>query len=397
MKKIISLFVHDGPLYRDKNGIYCSTNITEEMLSRYFVVSDEIHVLIRTFSLDKTYQEAKLQKIDHPKIKIIELDNVVSAKSILLKNKLKKQIEPIVKKCDLVFLRLPGITCNIVAEICKKENKEYLVEVGGCAWDAYWNHGLSGKLVAPYMELSQKKTAKNASYATYVTSKWLQNRYPCKCDSIEASNVYLPKQDSSVLEKRIKKIENYNNLKSLTIGTIANVDVRYKGQEYIIKAIAKLKERGYNFRYELVGAGDQTFLKNLAEKYHVEKNIIFKGPLLHDEVIKWLRSIDIYAQPSKQEGLPRSVIEAMSQAVPCIGSTTAGIPELIDEKLTFPNGSIKQIVSILNSINRQSLALTARAGFKQAREFEKSKLDQARNKYYLSYSKHAKRQKGRYE
>ena len=244
--RTIALFVHDGPLYKDKDGTYCSTDITEEMLSRYFCVADEVRVLIRTCQIDKTYKEAKLQKIDNPKIKIIELGNVVSVKGLLQKNKLKNVIKPIVSECDLFFLRLPGITCNVVAEICKQQGKKYLVEVGGCAWDAYWNHGILGKLVAPYMEFSEKKTIKDASFATYVTHQWLQDRYPCTRESIEASNVYLPKHDEKLLQKRLERINSYNDCKNLTIGTIANVDVRYKGQEYVIKAIAKLNKKGYN-------------------------------------------------------------------------------------------------------------------------------------------------------
>lgn len=384
-RKIVALFVHDGPLYKDKDGVYCSTNITEEMLSRYFCVADEIRVLIRTSQISKTYKEANLQKIDNPQIKVIELGNIVSVKGLLQKSRLKKHLEPIVNECDLVFLRLPGITCNIVADICRKQNKQYLVEVGGCAWDAYWNHGVLGKLVAPYMERAEKKTTKNASFATYVTQKWLQERYPCSCDSIEASNVYLPEQNEKVLKERLKRINNYKDCRNLIIGTIANVDVRYKGQEYIIKAIAKLSKMGYNLKYELVGGGDQTFLKNLAIKYDVEKNVFFKGALLHDDVIKWLDGIDIYAQPSKQEGLPRSVIEAMSRGVPCIGSNVAGIPELIEETLLFSARDVGQIVEIFESNNSKKMADVANRNFKKSKKFAKKELDKTRNKYYIGY------------
>lgn len=383
--KIVALFVHDGPLYKDKDGVYCSTNITEEMLSRYFCVADEIRVLIRTSQIDKTYREANLQKIDNQKIKVTELGNIVSIKGLLQKNKLRKRLEPIVDECDLVFLRLPGITCNVVADICRQQNKQYLVEVGGCAWDAYWHHGVLGKLVAPYMEHAEKKTTQSASFATYVTQKWLQERYPCHCDSIEASNVYLPEQDEKVLKERLRRINNYKDCKNLTIGTIANVDVRYKGQEYIIKAIAKLNKKGYNLKYELVGGGDKTFLRNLAIKHNVEKNVLFKGALLHHDVIKWLDSIDIYAQPSKQEGLPRSVIEAMSRGVPCIGSTTAGIPELLDKESLFLNGNIKQIVRIIESMDKKRITIMARTNFEKAKKFNKKELDKIRNKYYHDY------------
>ncbi|MBQ3452750.1 glycosyltransferase family 4 protein [Candidatus Saccharibacteria bacterium] len=384
--RTIALFVHDGPLYKDKDGTYCSTDITEEMLSRYFCVADEVRVLIRTCQIDKTYKEAKLQKIDNPKIKIIELGNVVSVKGLLQKNKLKNVIKPIVSECDLFFLRLPGITCNVVAEICKQQGKKYLVEVGGCAWDAYWNHGILGKLVAPYMEFSEKKTIKDASFATYVTHQWLQDRYPCTRESIEASNVYLPKHDEKLLQKRLERINSYNDCKNLTIGTIANVDVRYKGQEYVIKAIAKLNKKGYNFKYELVGGGDQAFLKNLVTKYGVERNVLFKGPLLHDDVMKWLDDIDIYAQPSKQEGLPRSVIEAMSRGVPCIGSDVAGIPELLDKECIFEKSNVKSITKeiVWIALNNNCLA-QSKKNFAKSKKYDLAIIERRRQGLFERY------------
>ena len=60
-------------------------------------------------------------------------------------------------------------------------------------------------------------------------------------------------------------------------------------------------------------------------------------------------SIDIYVQPSKQEGLPRAVIEAMSRGCPVLGTDIAGIPELIQERCLFKKGSVK---SFINAVER---------------------------------------------
>jgi glycosyltransferase involved in cell wall biosynthesis len=66
-------------------------------------------------------------------------------------------------------------------------------------------------------------------------------------------------------------------------------------------------------------------------------------------VFDWLDAIDIYVQPSRQEGLPRALIEAMSRGLPAFGARTGGIPELIDEKFLFSNTrtNIDEICSIL--------------------------------------------------
>lgn len=58
----------------------------------------------------------------------------------------------------------------------------------------------------------------------------------------------------------------------------------------------------------------------------------------HDKIFEWLDTIDIYIQPSYQEGLCRSVVEAMSRACPVICSDACGERELANEKFIFKRG-----------------------------------------------------------
>ena len=85
----------------------------------------------------------------------------------------------------------------------------------------------------------------------------------------------------------------------------------------------------------MVGSGNADYLKNFVQKYGLSDKVVLKGQMSHNEVLSWLDSLDLYVQPSLQEGLPRSVIEAMSRACPVIGSRTAGIPELIADECIF--------------------------------------------------------------
>lgn len=378
---MIGLFSFDGPMYCDVNGVYCNTTITSEMFSRYFRVVDKLVVVIRTLHLDITYEEASLKKVELEGLEFIEVPNLNSIQGFLnYRIKYQKIIREQVQNSDLIFARMPSVISDITIEIARDLEKKYMVEVGGCAWDAFWNHGLLGKIVAPYMFINEKKGVMNASYASYVTEKWLQNRYPSNCPSISASNVYLKSTNITVLHKRLQKIKNKKN--TYIIGTTAAVNVRYKGQEYIIKAISKLNKLGYNFEYELVGGGDTKYLKNLAKKLNIEDKVRFKGLLLHDEVFEWYDTIDFYAQPSKQEGLPRALIEALSRGLPSIGSMTAGIPELLQNEVIFENGDVNQICHILEMLVKSNLERYAVDNFEKAKEYELENLNYKRNKIY---------------
>ncbi|KYP20851.1 GDP-mannose-dependent alpha-(1-6)-phosphatidylinositol monomannoside mannosyltransferase [Streptococcus parauberis] len=390
-KKVIGLFSFDGPMYKDKNGIYCNMYITDEMLERYLLVVDELLILIRTFDLNNTYKEENMKPILSQNVKIIEVPNLNSPKGMIFeKSKWKKSIRELVNISDLIFCRIPSVLSDLVAKEAKKMNYPYLVEVGGDSWDAYWNHSFYGKIVAPLMYYNQKKSVEGADFASYVTKKWLQERYPSnkKANQLVASNVII----SEVNEKNIfKKIEKYKLLtrdSPIIIGTIANVDVKYKGQEYVIRAIAPLIRKGYKISYELVGGGDITRLLKLAKKLNIENNIIFKGRMLHEEIFKWLDSVDIYAQPSKQEGLPRSVIEAMSRGCICIGSTTAGIPELLQTNLIFKNGDVDKISRIIEMILVQESDRNCEISIEniaESKQYLSNVLKQRRNKFYSDY------------
>ncbi|SDK40423.1 glycosyltransferase [Alkalibacterium thalassium] len=388
---MIGLFSFDGPMYKDKNGVYCNTTITSEMFTRYFKVVDKLIVVIRTYHLDKTFKEASLKKVELDGLEFIEIPNLNSINGFLIdRTKYKKVIYDQVKKSDLIFARMPSSISDITIQIARRLGKPYMVEVGGCAWDSFWNHGLLGKIIAPYMYFNEVKGVRNASFASYVTEKWLQSRYPCNCSSISASNVYLMPLKLSVLEKRISKIISKDRKNPFIIGTTAAVNVQYKGQEYIIRAISELNKRGYNFEYELVGGGDNSYLKGLVKKYGVEDKVRFKGLLLHDNVFPWLDSIDIYAQPSKQEGLPRALIEAMSRGCPAVGSTTAGIPELLDKDVIFQNGDMVGICNILMKLVSNDLSAYATRNFNKAKEFEIENLEEKRNKLFSEYKDYVK-------
>ena len=346
------IFAFDGPMYRDINGQICDNKITDEILARYLQYVDLLYVIIRVNDITTTYKEAHLSPLFSNRVKLVEVPNFLSPKGFLLKGKQVSRIREIVEKVDMVFLRIPSVTCNMVAGICREIGKPYLVEVGGCAWDSYFNHSLAGKLVAPVVFLNQKKTVKNASCATYVTEKWLQKRYPTSAPSTSASNVYLSSFDTDNIERRIFKYKQ-GKPAIYKLGTLANVDVKYKGQDDLIKAISILKKEGVRVVYELVGGGNLSYLKSIASKYGVEDQVIFLGTKIHDEIWDWLDQIDIYAQPSKQEGLPRAVIEAMNRGCICVGSTIAGIPELLQPDELFKPGCIKEIASVLKHIIRE--------------------------------------------
>ena len=60
-------------------------------------------------------------------------------------------------------------------------------------------------------------------------------------------------------------------------------------------------------------------------------------------MFKFYENIDVYIQPSYQEGLCRSIVEAMSKACPVVCSDAGGNYELIQEEFIFHKGNSKAL------------------------------------------------------
>lgn len=372
------LFVHDGPMYINEEGKYFAFAYDNNLKNRYLQLGEKLTFLMRTQKvLDTNFSE-----INNGNLLVIDVPNFKSPKLYFQNFKKASQIiEQQVKEHDKIIIRLPSSNGNLAVQYAKKYKKKYMIEVVGCPWDAYWNYSIQGKVVAPIEYYKMKKLVKKSPYTLYVTNNFLQKRYPTNGISVNCSNVIL----DDVSEKKLyKKIENYQktSTKSIVLGTAAAIDVKYKGQDDVIRAISLLKKKGYDIKYQLVGGGSIEYLRTIAKKYDVEDNIAFLGKKSHKEVLEWMENITIYIQPSKQEGLPRALIEAMSVACFCIGSNTAGIPELLDSNYIFKKGKYIEISKIIESLNERILVEQSVKNQKTAKEYLLTSLNNRRNSFY---------------
>lgn len=382
-------FVFDTRFTKYGND-YFSMGLSKDMLiNRYLNLFDEM-VVVGRYKEVKESPIGKFNKLNCEQIKFKCYSNDSSIKRLLNFRKDTKYIREVLKSCDAVVCR--GWRGTI---LCKKLSKPYLVEVVNCPWDSYWNHGLFGKIVAPIMFCISRTAIWNAPYVIYVTNEFLQKRYPTKGKNVAISNVALQKSDSDVLNNRIDKILNSKTDK-IVIGTAAAVDVPFKGQRFIIKALAKLKEKGNNdFVYYIVGSGDFTKLRHLAEKKGVSDRVRFGGNIPHNKVFEWFDLIDVYVQPSLQEGLPRAMIEAMSRGLPCYGTRTGGIPELIDKKCVCNNNRFisNQFVKFFESYNKDDAITHAKRNYNEAKKYEADILERKREDFIKMFYSESMREK----
>lgn len=385
------IFIHDFRSYK-KNGEVYTTNISYEILKkRYIDVFGKLYILNRSGVLSSSSNEKDLVKASGKNVIFIDEIGIFNPFSFIFNFlKIRKIVQKNVEKSEYVIIRLDSFLGLIAAGYSRKKNKRYLIEVVGCVWDSFWNKGIWGKIIAMPLLKKMQYEIKQAPYVVYVTKKFLQNRYPTNGKNTSISNVQLSKLDSNILRKRIDRIKNYHERKIYKIVTIASVDVRYKGQEAVIKALFELKKKGKtNFQYHLIGGGKGDFLRRLVCKLNINEQVFFHGSMNHNKVMDFLNKCDIYIQPSKQEGLPRSLIEGMSRGLLCYGTNIAGIPELLEEKMLFSSkrkGYI-ELAQKLEKINKNIFLEQAELNFKKAKNYEEDYLEKNRREFFRAFKK----------
>lgn len=99
-----------------------------------------------------------------------------------------------------------------------------------------------------------------------------------------------------------------------------------KNHEIIIRVLSKLTNK--NFIYLICGNGElKEYLKNLAKELGVSDKVKFLG--YRKDVLEIYKIADLFLFPSKREGLPVSLIEAIACGVPCVASDVRGNRDIL--------------------------------------------------------------------
>ena len=103
-----------------------------------------------------------------------------------------------------------------------------------------------------------------------------------------------------------------------------------------------------------------------------------------DAVRKELDRSDLFVMPSRTEGLPRAMIEAMARGLPCIGSNVGGIPELLpSDSMIPPNDPLllsEKLAKILK--DPEQMQKMSMLSLKVAARYTESVLSSRRREFY---------------
>ncbi|MGF1670836.1 MAG: glycosyltransferase [Balneolaceae bacterium] len=301
-------------------------------------------------------------------------------------------IRSVIKKLPVasgaLHMRVPGMIENLVT--AKIKDQPYGVEVVGDPYDIFAPGSVRHPLrpfFRCYFTKKMKEICYNAAAAAYVTESALQKRYPVQkgCFSTHYSSIEL--SESDFIERAGRFQTKHKSFRLVSVGSLNHF---YKAPDILIEALIRLK--GNDKIAELVFIGDGIYKKQLEEL--VNKNVLadmvkFKGYFSRKEEIQSeLDQADLFILPSRQEGLPKALIEAMARGLPCIGSTAGGIPELLGRDVLVPPGDAEALARKIEWMisNPQFMAAQSKRNLEKAGEYTEDKLRKRRIEFY-SYVK----------
>ncbi|UJF34584.1 glycosyltransferase [Paenibacillus hexagrammi] len=149
------------------------------------------------------------------------------------------------------------------------------------------------------------------------------------------------------------KKQNNNRVRLLSVGRF----VEKKGFIYLVDALKILDQKGINFECDIIGNGPLfEMIKCKVRDYELDNKINLLGAQSSGKIKEYLCKADIFVLPcvksenGDMDGIPVSIMEAMSFEIPVISTNISGIPELIKNE---ENGLIveeKNSIEFANAI-----------------------------------------------
>ncbi|MBV8878725.1 MAG: glycosyltransferase family 4 protein [Planctomycetaceae bacterium] len=348
------LVVLEHRFLRTPDGAVWSTSgCAYPFWARYRDVFDSVRIVARAAEVP----EAKpgWLRVDGPGVSVAAIPTYVGPRQYLLRRgEVRRAVRDAFVPGDAVILRVGSVLADALLPRLREMNYPYGVEVVSDPWDVF-SPGAVRHPLRPFFRRwfvhRLKEQCLGASAAAYVTESALQRRYPPAANvfSTGCSDVELPREAFSDFPRPHRNLSN-----GATIITVGTLEQLYKAPDVLVDAVGLAVKDGLDLRLVFVGDGQyRSWLQERADKAGLAGRVRFAGWLPVGAGVRHeLDQADLFILPSRQEGLPRAMIEAMARGLPCIGSTVGGIPELVPEDDLVPPNDARALADKIRDIVR---------------------------------------------
>ena len=386
------LLVADGHYYVTKDGsVYADSVYDYNFYARYLTAFDHVYAAVRAIEIDEAPSGKKL--CSGPNVSFIFLPYYKGPIEYIKKYfSIRRAIKKYCKMYDCAIFRIPSATANIFCRHFSRTKKPFAVEVVVDPWENFGPSAGGNRFIRSAIRYSWTKLVKDmcakAIGASYVTQKYLQSKYPPRAVNDPSaftsgySSVELP-DNLFAKERSWEKTQE-----KFYISHVANYFSGYgKGHITLIKAIKILNEKSKDVSIYFVGDGPkrQEF-EEYAKSLGIADKVIFVGRLANGEAVRErIRNSDIFALPTYAEGIPRALLEAMAEGLPCLSSPVCGIPEVLSSEFLYDFEDAEGFASAIEKLisDTELLSKVSAENLSMAKSFGSSLLKERRTDFYL--------------
>lgn len=378
---MICNFVTEEVFERDRAGrIWAISGPGEAFLNDLLSHFEEVRIVARVRQVE--HPDNKVL-IGDPRVSLLALPHYRGPRQLLLRlPRLATAIWRVSRAEGVFLLRVPGTLGGLMAGALRRRRRRFAVQLVGDPRAVIRTLDLSPVLRTLLARTvpATRAVCRNAAVITYVTERTLQLSYPPSPDAIcvPFSDIDLPAHWFG----EARDAPQARPARLLLCGTLAQL---YKGADILIEALALLAREGRDVIAAIAGDGKyRPGLEALAAQRGVTDRIAFLGDLSRDQVARALDDTDIFVMPSRTEGLPRALIEALAKGVPSLASNVGGIPELLDDTELFPVGDAAALAAGIAALidDPERYRRLSRRGLEVARRYSRDALAARRAEFY---------------
>jgi glycosyltransferase involved in cell wall biosynthesis len=376
----------EGRFQRLPDGsMWVASQFSYSFWTRYLDVFDEVRVVARAEPVASVPPSYK--RLDGPSVTFFPVPYYLGPRQFLrVRGAVTRALAGAALPADAIVLRMASTLANMMEPALVKSGHPFGVELVGDPRDAYAPGAVRHPL-RPFFRYwftrSVERQCREACAVSYVTKAALQRAYPASPGVLttDYSSIELP-EEALAAEPRPAR-EGPGPFKLVFVGTLEQL---YKAPDILVAAVADAVAAGADIALRMVGGGKyQAELEAAARAGGLGGRVSFTGEIASGAAVRAeLDAADLFVLPSRQEGLPRGLIEAMARGLPAIGSTVGGIPELLPPRCLVPPGDVKALSARIREVLAGS-ALRRELGARnlaKAREYLDTELRPRRVAFY---------------
>lgn len=315
--------------------------VVEELSTRMAKLGYDVTVYNRSGKhvLDKSQKTKKIKEYKNVKIKkVLTIDKKGLA---AMTSSFFGTFKILFSKADVVHYHAEG-PCAMIPIIKFLSRKRIIVTIHGLDWQrAKW-----GGFATKYIKFGEKMAVKYAD-EIIVLSENVKKYFK---DNYGRDTYFIPNgvNKPTILKPKIIK-DKYNLSKDDYILFLGRI-VPEKGVHYLIDAFNSINT---NKKLVIAGSASDTdnYYQELKNKSKANKNIIFTGFVQGKELEELYSNAYIYCLPSDLEGMPLSLLEAMSYGNCCLTSDIDECSEVLEDKgVTFKKSDIIDLSNKLQKL-----------------------------------------------